>query len=365
MPAPAIPHAPADITPEWLTDVFREAGLDVTVDGLSRVAIGEGAGMMSTVTQVIPHYRTGQGPASVVIKLPTPNTRNRQVAIDFDNYRREIRFYLDAAHRTRMRTPAVYLAACPSPADFVLVLEDLTAWTIGDQVKGCDATQTRQCLEALAELHGAFWNRVDDGSRNWMPDCAESVMSAGLSQGTAAVYDRFVELFSASLPESLKTLGPRYNAALPNLQRWMNDAPRTLVHGDFRMDNLFFRGAGSRDEPVACCDWQGSVRGKGIHDVAYLLSGSVPVELRRAQENALVEHWRSSLPDAVREAYDPDQAWQDYRRAVLYLWTYPVVIGGALDPANARARSWVGAMVARSATAMIDLQCVDLLTEFE
>jgi aminoglycoside phosphotransferase (APT) family kinase protein len=158
-------------------------------------------------------------------------------------------------------------------------------------------------------------------------------------------------------------MGPRYSAALPNIQSWLNTAPRTLVHGDFRMDNLFFIERPD-EAPDACCDWQGSTRGKGIQDVAYLLSGSLPIELRRSEETALVRLWHETLGPAIGAEYDADRAWQDYRRAVLYLWTYVVVIGGGMDRSNDRARAWVSAMVARSATAMMDLVCVELLEEF-
>lgn len=357
-------RTPDDLDAAFMTRALQSAGLDVTVGGIECRELGEGAGMMSVITRVALRYERGRGPDSVVIKLPTPSAQNRQVATDFDNYRREVRFYTDAAHLTRMRTPRLYFAECAGPADFVLVLEDLSEWTVGDQVRGCNAEQAQQCVRALAQLHGAFWNRVDDGRLDWMPDSADSVMSEGLSAGTAAFYDAFVDLFADTLTEPLRTLGPRYNRALPAIQRWLNSAPRTLVHGDFRMDNLFF--VDRPDEaPVACCDWQGSTRGRGIQDVAYLLSGSLPTELRRRDERALVDLWHRTLPAAARDGYDLDQAWQDYRRAVLYLWTYVVIVGGGMDGANDRARAWVSAMVARSAAAMLDLGCVELLAEFE
>ncbi len=355
---------PDDVDAAFMTRALQGAGLNATVSDIACRELGEGAGMMSVITRVDLRYAQGQGPASVVIKLPTPSARNRQVAADFDNYHREVRFYTDAAHLTRMRTPKLYYAECTSPEDFVLVLEDLSQWTVGDQVQGCDAAQARQCVRALAQLHEAFWNRVDDGALDWMPDSANSVMSEGLSAGTAASYDAFVHLFCDVLPAPLQTLGPRYHAALPAMQQWLNSAPRTLVHGDFRMDNLFFVDRAG-EAPVACCDWQGSTRGRGIQDVAYLLSGSLPTELRRREERALIELWHQTLGPAIGAGYPVEAAWQDYRRAVLYLWTYVVIVGGGMDGANDRARAWVSAMVARSATAMMDLGCVDLLAEFE
>jgi hypothetical protein len=83
---------------------------------------------------------------------------------------------------------------------------------------------------------------------------------------------------------------------------------------------------------VALGDWQGILRGKGAHDVAYYLTQSMPVEARRAHERELVGRWHAELVDAGVDDYGPDRAWEDYRRAALYLWTYVVVITGADDP---------------------------------
>lgn len=359
-----LPQQPEDLSADWFTEVLRAAGHRATVRAVRCERFGAGVGMMSQLLRVTLDYAEGDGPAALIVKLPTETRRNREVAVNFDNYRREVLFYREAAHLTTMRTPAVYLAEVSGPDRFVLVLEDLSDWQLGDQVSGCTPQQARQCMQALAALHASFWGQVDDGSLDWMPNSHASVMSEGLHQGTAALYDTFVTLFAEQIPAPLDRLGPRFIAALPNLQRWIDAQPRTLIHGDFRMDNLFF-GAGAGSDAVACCDWQGSVRGKGIHDVAYLLSGSLPIEDRRRSERELVELWRAHLTPAIRARYDADQAWDDYRRAVLYLWTYVVVIGGALDADNPRGLDWINCMVSRSAAAFLDLGCVELLQEFE
>ena len=63
--------------------------------------------------------------------------------------------------------------------------------------------------------------------------------------------------------------------------------------------------------------------------------------------------------------YTAEQAWEDYRRAVLYLWTYVVVTAGMLDPHNDRGRRWMTEMARRSAAAFDDLGLIELLEEFE
>ena len=93
-------------------------------------------------------------------------------------------------------------------------------------------------------------------------------MSDGLFGGTEASWDNFVQVFSDVLTDELRDAKIKYLRGLPGVQDWMNREPRTLVHGDFRLDNLFFKKSGPKIE-VACCDFQAPVRGKGIQDVAY------------------------------------------------------------------------------------------------
>ena len=90
----------------------------------------------------------------------------------------------------------------------------------------------------------------------------------------------------------------------------------------------------------------------------------MPVDERRTSERDLVERWRQDLVAAGVTGYGAEQAWDDYRRAVLALWTL-VVIAGTLDSGSERGRAWMTEMVRRSATAIEDLDLLDLLPEFE
>ena len=65
------------------------------------------------------------------------------------------------------------------------------------------------------------------------------------------------------------------------------------------------------------------------------------------------------------QGYTLKQVWEDYRRAMLYMWTPVVVIAGTMDPANDRGRAWMTRMVERAAAAIDDLDLLALLPEFE
>jgi len=88
-------------------------------------------------------------------------------------------------------------------------------------------------------------------------------------------------------------------------------AASTIVHGDFRIDNLLFHPAGGE---VAVVDWQTVGIGPGAGDIAYLIGTSIAdPAVRETEERRLVELYVALLAEAGIAA-DADRCWRDYRR---------------------------------------------------
>lgn len=360
----SIPSTHDDITVEWLTEMLRASGADVTVQSFTRRAMGEGVGMMATLELVDLVYSAGVGPATIVVKLKAVNVANRAVALAFDIYRREVLFYRDIAERTSAGTPEVFFAQVDGSEDFVLALEDLSGYRLGDQIDGCHRADAETAVVTLARLHAPFWNDVDHPEFEFIPYETPSTHGQALCDGSHAGWDPMVAAFGDVVPEFMLDVKDRFLAAVPALQEWLVTAPSTIAHGDFRMDNLFF-GQHPDHQEMMVIDWQGCLRSKGVRDVAYLLSQSMPTEARRTDERDLVELWRQTLVDNGVTGYTSDQAWEDYRRAVLALWILVVVIAGTLDSSNERGRAWMTEMIRRSAATIDDLDLLNLLPEFD
>jgi len=137
-----------------------------------------------------------------------------------------------------------------------------------------------------------------------------------------------------------------------------------VIHGDVRMDNLFF-GTDPEQAPMIAVDWQGALRGRAAQDLGYFMAGSLPIETRQAHERDLIALWHHELTNAGVSGYSGEDAWLDYRRGTLYVWAIAVVIAGTLDHANERGRRWVREMLARNVAAFQDLDLVALIEETE
>jgi hypothetical protein len=358
------PRHLADVTAEWLTTCLRAAGVHGEVGSFEAQLIGDGVGLMATLHRLRLSYSQGSGPECVVVKFPGELEANLAIAAQFGLFRREVEFYRVAASRTSMTLPKIYAAEIDEDSSFVLLMEDLGGLRTGDQVAGLDEHEAAAAIDELVKLHSSFWGAVDDGEFDFAPR-VDAAGQADVMHTIAIVsWDSMNAVFGDAVPPTMNAVRERFQNAIPAMHDWLGSAPTTLIHSDFRLDNLMLGGSGESSS-VVTIDWQGVLRSRGIEDVAFLLSQSMPVELRPGCERALVERWRLGLEAAGIQDYTAESAWHEYRKCVLYLWMYAVLISGALDPTNPRSRAVMRAIITRSAAAIADLDCLALLDEFE
>ena len=357
-----IPKSTGDMTASWLTEVLRASGAieAATVTTVEHEPIGVGIGIMGELTRVRLGYDTVEAgaPASVVVKLTSPFEANRAQGIGLGMYEAEIRFYNELAARSSVRVPRSYLAEIdPGSSDFVIVLEDLTGSIVADQLEGMSVAQAEAATEALAKLHASFWQKVED--IDWVPSVVHERIET-FSGAWPFLWDAFSERFGDWLPAGAIPAGELIRDNYWKLMCKLGESPWTLLHQDFRCDNLFF-GTGPDDQTVTVIDWQSIGRGPGAYDLAYILGGSLTIENRREHEDRLVRRYHDLLVGHGVTGYSFDELWTDYRRSHLVNTAVPVLTGGTMDLANERGRNLIGTLGQRHFTAVVDLHSVELI----
>src|SRR5262249_5299271 len=157
---------------------------------------------------------------------------------------------------------------------------------------------------------------VDIPELHWLPPANGEVtaQAAPIMRGNWAL---FVERFGDSLTEDALALGPRVGACYEALLDETARAPRTIVHTDYRLDNLFFPATPAADAPIAVVDWQLSTRGRGAYDIAYLLGQSMEPQLRAEHEHGVLRTWHDALCAAGVDGYSLEEARRDYALGAL------------------------------------------------
>lgn len=349
-----IPSSMADVTPEWLTAALQEGGAvrGAEITAMELEPIGVGVGLLGDLARAQPRYHGDHpaAPASVIVKLPAAEgTQNRATGMAFGFYEREIRFYREIAPKLSLRVPACWWSGMDVAAGrFALVLEDLSDLQMADQVAGVSVERATMAVERLARFHADWWETDALDALDWMP-----LSNGPVTVQAVGLYERdwppFVERFGGRLSPEAVALGERVRDRFASLLDGLGQSPRTIVHTDFRLDNLFFG-----PEEVAIIDWQLSTRGRGVYDVAYLLSQSMTVDDRRASEEAILRRWHDTLTEAGVTGYSWDQALEDYTRCLMICLVIPVAAGGRLDLGNERGRALVQETTDRAFAAVLD-----------
>ncbi len=357
-----LPAMPGGITPGWLTQTLRTQGIladDVAIVELDVLQVGEGVGMMSELSRLVPSYDgpADDAPSSLVAKYPSRNPTNRRVAMSFNLYEREVRYFAELNALTTAVCPATYLAELDGD-NFLILMEDMADYRVGDQIVGATLEETELAIDELAKLHAAFWNRVDEIA--WIPHVYGSRHAANMIAGTETGWDRMVATFGDLLPAAVLAMRTDFQSSVARLQADLDRPPLTLAHGDYRMENFLF-GTASGHHPMAIIDWQGPLLSRGMQDVALLLGQSTQTEVRRGHERTLLGRYLDGLARLGVTDYAFDEAWRDYRHALLYSWAYATVVSGTLDATNERGFAWMSRMLARQAEATEDHGLIGML----
>lgn len=348
---PTLPTTAGDITADWLGAV-----LGARVDAVEVTQIGAGIGVSSAL------YRCalrGEGcPDHVVVKLPALDPAAVFTSTVLRMYIREAGFFARLAGDCPVRVPSGYHAAVdPETSAFVVVMEDLGGLRTVDQVEGMGVDDASRAVDALACWQARWWDRADalvtDGVAMSLGD---PVYPAVLPTVFAEGWEKVTGTAGVTLSPTVLDIGTRFADAIPGLLTALAEAPATLLHGDFRADNMLFDG-----DELVLLDFQLIGSGRGAYDLAYFVTQSLDAEVASANEQHLFDRWVEGLGRNGVASVDRDQSWLDYRRAALFCLTYPVVASRGMDLDDPRQLDLVRTMMDRYGRAAEELALAELL----
>src|SRR5262245_37498760 len=346
------PKTIEEISAPWMTEVLRGAGIlrRATVDAVNVRAIGQGLGFLSGRARVTLTYDQSEegAPATVVVKLPATIKAGMDFAESTNAYEREIRFYREVAPCTPIRVPRMF-ATIMEPADnaFILVMEDLKALVAGDQVCGMSRAQVLAAVQTIAPLHALWWNGDQRQALPWVPSVEQQLKMLSLTPKTIrTAWPLFLESIGGSLPRAGRALGERIIQHLDGILAAFVKGKRTLVHFDYRADNLFIDDL-SRRAPIVVVDWQLVMWGLGAYDVARLAGGSIPPAQRGGHHEEIVECWHRGLTAGGVTGYSYEEAWHDYRLSAIVATLNPVLVHHMFKTGGGRGTALGTAMTER------------------
>jgi hypothetical protein len=357
---PPIPVGPGELTPGWLTQVLRRAGA-IEAGGVAEVSVEPaGRGQVADCFRCRLHFDRAepQAPASVIIKLPARDPTSRESGVAHALYEREVRFYRQLAGVVGITTPrCLYAEIDAGSGMFALVLDDLAPAREADQLSGLSPDDASTALGQLAGLHAAPWGDPRHFGLGWLQDLRQRYNSI-YPEVLPPLFDAFAERYGNQLgPDHLAII----TAFRPHIGRFSTEqpGPLTVLHGDYRTDNMLFDAAGGTI-PLAVVDWQTIVTGPAMADVAFLLGASLDPAERRLHESGLVREYHKALSARGVTGYSWDRCWRDYRRYAYQCLAF-LVPSSILVEQTVRGDAMFLTMIRRGCTHVIDLESAALV----
>jgi phosphotransferase family enzyme len=339
-----IPKALARLDATWFTRVLQSPVVDVTVEPLQI------AGAAGELGRVLLEYETEEapGPRSVIAKFRGTSETQQAMDAALGIFARERRFYAEAAPSLPLATPVCFHAGDGDESP--LLLEDLRDLRMGDQVAGLGLPDAERLIDVLADLHATFWEKPIPGDAGWTVSLRDPMFAGMLTQlitsGLPALKERYAGRVPDDVLAALEGAAPSWAEVLARC----DEGPRTLVHNDCRLDNLFFRPDGT---PVFI-DWQLTGHTRGTQDVAYLLSGSLQPDVLRGAWEGLLRRYHERLGARGVAGYSFDECRRHYRQSLLYTLAPGVAMLGAMAIAGDE-RGLADALVLRTLTHAAEL----------
>lgn len=360
-PTAHIPQSADELDAAWFSE-HLETG-DAHVTAVKHSVIGTGIGFLGELFRCELTYDRDDPslPTSVIAKIPSPILANRSVGEGLGVYEREIAIYRDLGGELGVRMPHHHHSAFdPDPAPwlrrpilflftrlpvggvnwvikqflklsekstrrYLLVMEDVTDARPPTQVEGGSLDDVHQALELLAQFHAANWQRpiVDRTSVPILPvNELPKVWQASYVRNRPDFIERFGQLVGDDMIARLDEVQEHFTAHMDPL----GQAPCTVLHGDYRLDNLLFRPDGE----VVVLDYQMITWGRPGWDVAYFITTALSPD-HAAQEEALLRTYHDALVAAGVDDHPFDDLRHDVARTKLLLAHRMVGSGDTLE----------------------------------
>lgn len=363
MPQLPIPNTPGEITPEWLTEALRSTGTidkaNVTSVSAKTIAAGQGFTTQLAMLKLAYDRQSSETPDTLFCKVAATHAPTLDLARNLGLYEREVTFYRELADLVDLKTPRCYYSDLDDETGlFILLLEDLTPARVGDQIAGCSIENAERAVSHLARFHAQMWERPESHSsarlQAWNTNA--DALQERYAESLAPFLQKLGEMIPDGIPEVLERVAPQ----VAYIKNQLAASPQTVVHGDYRLDNLFF-GSEDSGSSFAVVDWQGCRLGRGTSDISYFMSGSLDADLREGCEMSMLRSYHSTLAQNGVERYSFDQCLYDYRLALLDRISFYLILGATLDFSSRRAQALAYVVLQRFFTAVADHNVIELL----
>jgi len=337
----------AEIDAAWLTSALSIKWPGVTVRSFEVLT-----NIVGTTTVV--RLRVDTDNPAVPPTMCLKGGFNENSRLNINALIREARLYQWALTQENLRMPECYYAAIDlDNGQGIVLIEDLIADNVHffDPAVGLTVEDVRSGLEFFSDLHSRLWNKppLDTGESHGGSLRKDNIGRRLFSEESWA--DAMSRSRASGLNGKLRDRDTVWDAVRRAYKANYLSGDTCLLHGDPHPGNSYRRTTGQ----VGYYDWQRSMHGPWVHDVAYLMAASLSLEDRRAHERDLLNFYLERLRSNGVDAPSFDQAFEKYRLEVIQplMWV--------VTPTGTQSEAAIELVSGRIAAAVTDLDSLAAL----
>ena len=344
------------LEPEWITHMLRANGIlnNSSVKSFSLETLSGYGGFINSLYKLNLRYdvRENDSPTSIIVKTPSQNHLVRDVTNLLQSNQREVDFYRNVPRVERLRTPYIYYGdIAEDKENTIILMQDMIGYTQGDSVLGCSLESAENFIRSVAVFHATFWSSEN---YDYIP------LRKHQTQEYLALYPgawcSILNKTEDFIPESLKAVGQNILGHVSTIKEILSIYPATICHGDYRLDNIFYR-----NDELVVFDWEYCVRGRGVYDVATFITEAFTPINRKRWEFDLLKLYYSTLQESGISGYSFDDCFYDYCLSMLEIFVFWVVTGGYCDYNDERSMAYLKNSMIRFDAAIADLDSLKRL----
>jgi hypothetical protein len=358
-----IPTTIEEITTEWLTGALTKSGVlkSNSVRNLNRKIMGEGMGYAGTLARLSIEYEQPDDtlPSTMIAKIPTQVPKSKMLHEALWNYERENHVYEEILPHLPLRTPQCYYsdfdrgkgekwmnkvyrryAGLPQSLvglyfiyaafrnlrlkrRYILLLEDIHNLEQITQLEGCSFEEAKMVMKPIGIAHAGLWESTQLG-KYWLRDHSDfSHLVSFMSNRWQPVIKK---TFPGKISPKMQTVFDWLKMNNHPLDAYAKTRPHTLIHTDYRLDNLLFD---RENNEIVVFDWQSCSPGMGLFDPCFFLVNNCKSPLNQEQVEELITIYHQGLVEGGVTDYNLDECRSDYPFGLLLairLWL--IIIGG-------------------------------------
>lgn len=266
-------------------------------------------------------FMVGQQSYSAIFKVENNNeTMLNKVAHDLDLYNRENYLYETISAHIPVYIPHFYGLVRDDDYRVVgIMLEDLRKenFHLGLDLNREPVETSLAVIDHMAKMHAACWGK---SLHKRFPDLKKNNdvrFQPAWGDFIGVRLEKFMEkwghMFDADQKQMFETIGTSFG----QIQDSLSQEPLTLIHGDVKSPNIFFKQAGGITTPYFI-DWQYICYGKGVQDLVFFMIESFSKETIATYFNLFKEYYYIKLHEYGVVNYEKQSYNEDFRNAAFY-----------------------------------------------